>query len=240
MYRKELAYYFSTPIAYIVIGLYQLAVALLLWVVPGEYNIPQSGYAQVDGLFQLSPVLFMFLCPAVCMRLIAEERQSGTWTLLMTKPVSLVRIVLSKYAAALTLIVLAQLPCIIHYILVYNIAQPVGNIDGGAFFGGMLGLVFLSAAYSAISLWASSLSKSQIVTFIIALALCFMFYYGFDLIGMLFSSGKISTAISSVGLHAHYDAMMRGVIDGQDVAWFATISLVFILLTIIRLDKIED
>ena len=87
MFRKELAYYFSTPIAYIVIGLYLLAISLFLWVIPGEWNIVESGYAQVDGLFQLSPWLLMLLCPALTMRLFAEERNSGMWDLLRSKRV---------------------------------------------------------------------------------------------------------------------------------------------------------
>ena len=97
MYFKELRYYFSTPIAYIVIGLYLLAISLFLWVIPGQWNIIESGYAQVDGLFQLSPWLFMFLCPALTMRLFSEERQSGMWDLICTKPISLARIVSGKY-----------------------------------------------------------------------------------------------------------------------------------------------
>ena len=100
MYKKELSYYFSSPIAYIVIGLYQLAISLFLWVIPGQWNIIDSGYAQVDGLFQLSPWLMMLLCPALTMRLLSEERQSGIWDLIRTKPISLSRIMFGKYFAA--------------------------------------------------------------------------------------------------------------------------------------------
>ena len=114
MFRKELRYYFSTPIAYIVIGLYLLAISLFLWVIPGQWNIIDSGYAQVDGLFQLSPWLFMLLCPALTMRLFSEERQSGMWDLIRTKPISLTRIVLGKYFAARTLVLIGLLPCFVH------------------------------------------------------------------------------------------------------------------------------
>ena len=111
MYFKELRYYFSTPIAYIVIGLYLLAISLFLWVIPGQWNIIESGYAQVDGLFQLSPWLFMLLCPALTMRLFTEERQSGMWDLIRTKNISLLRIVASKSFAAWTLVLIGLLPC---------------------------------------------------------------------------------------------------------------------------------
>ena len=97
MYRKELTYYFSTPIAYIVIGLYLLAISLFLWVIPGQWNIIDSGYAQVDGLFQLSPWLFMLLCPALTMRLFSEERQSGIWDLIRTKLPALYSVSISQH-----------------------------------------------------------------------------------------------------------------------------------------------
>ena len=152
MYKKELTYYFSTPIAYIVIGLYLLAISLFLWVIPGEWNIIESGYSQTDGLFLLSPWLLMLLCPALSMRLFAEERQTGTWDLLRTKPISLGRIVTAKYFAAWTLVLIALLPCVVHYFAVAYIAEPMGNIDGGAFAGSFVGLVLLSAVFMAIGL----------------------------------------------------------------------------------------
>ena len=118
MFKKELSYYFSSPIAYIVIGLYQLAISLFLWVIPGQWNIIDSGYAQVDGLFQLSPWLMMLLCPALTMRLLSEERQSGIWDLIRTKPISLSRIMFGKYFAAWTLVLIGLLPCFVHYFVV--------------------------------------------------------------------------------------------------------------------------
>ncbi len=235
IYKKELRYFFATPIAYIVIGLYLLAVGLFLWVIPGEYNIPASGYAQVDGLFRLSPWFFLLLCPAITMRLIAEEQQTGTWQLLRTKPIALWKIVTGKYLAAWTLVVLAQLPCLVHYFLVYNLAEPVGNIDSGAFFGSFIGLLFLSAVFCAIGLWASSLTRSQIVAFIVGLVSCFLLFYGFDLLASLFQNGELVNAIQWLGLSQHYHSISRGVIDLCDFVYFISVSLLFILLTIRKL-----
>ncbi len=235
IYKKELRYFFATPIAYIVIGLYLLAVGLFLWVIPGEYNIPESGYAQVDGLFRLSPWFFLLLCPAITMRLIAEEQQTGTWQLLCTKPIALWKIVTGKYLAAWTLVVLAQLPCLVHYFLVYNLAEPVGNIDSGAFFGSFIGLLFLSAAFCAIGLWASSLTRSQIVAFIVGLVGCFLLFYGFDLLASIFQNGEVVNAIQWFGFSEHYRSISRGVIDLRDIVYFLTVSTLFTLLTIRRL-----
>lgn len=237
MYKKELAYYFSTPIAYIVIGLYLLIVSLLLWVIPGEWNIIESGYSQVDGLFQLSPWLFMLLCPALTMRLFAEERQNNTWNILRVKPVALWKIILEKYLAAWTIVVLAQIPCLVHYFLVYNLAEPVGNIDTGAFFGSFIGLFFLSAAYCAIGCLTSALTKSQIVAFVLGLLLSFVLTWGFDLIGSMMHSGTAQLVCEQIGLNAHYSSISRGVIDFKDLVYFLSISAIFLLLTIQTLRK---
>ena len=232
IYKKELRYYFSTPVGYIVIGLYLLAVSLFLWLIPGEYNIPDSGYAQADGLFRLSPWFFMMLCPAITMRLFAEEKQTGTWNLLRTKPIPVGRIVMGKYLAAWTLVAMAQLPCLIHYIMVYQLAEPRGNLDSGAFFGAFLGLLFLSAAFCAIGIWASSLTRSQIVAFIVGATLCFVLFFGFDLLSSLFTQGKAVNALQWIGLNEHYKSISRGVIDLRDVVYFLSISAVFVLLSI--------
>ena len=237
MYRKELRYYFSTPIAYIVIGLYLLAVGLFLWVIPGEWNIPDSGYAQVDGLFTLSPWLFMLLCPALTMRLFAEERQTDTWSLLKSKPIALWKIVASKYLAAWTVVVIAQLPCIVHYFIVYYLAEPVGNIDTGAFFGSFIGLLFLSSAFCATGTWTSTLTRSQIVAFIVGLLCSFLLFYGFDLLAMMFTGGTVVNTIQWFGLNSHYESISRGVLDLRDVIYFLSVSLIFVLFSIKSMQK---
>ena len=218
MYRKELRYYFSTPIAYIVIGLYLLAISLFLWVIPGQWNIIDSGYAQVDGLFQLSPWLFMLLCPALTMRLFSEERQSGLFDLLRTKPVSLTRIVLGKYLAAWTLVLIGLLPCLVHYFVVAYMAEPMGNLDSGAFAGSFIGLILLSGTFMAIGILCATFSKSQIVCFICGALSCFVLYW--------------------LLLQDHYSALSRGVIDLSDVLFFATISLIAVIAAIFTIDRL--
>lgn len=218
MYRKELSYYFSTPIAYIVIGLYLLAISLFLWVIPGQWNIIDSGYAQVDGLFQLSPWLFMLLCPALTMRLFSEERQSGMWDLLRTKPVSLTRMVLGKYFAAWTLVLIGLLPCFVHYFVVAYMAEPMGNLDSGAFLGSFIGLILLSGTFMAIGLLCATFSKSQIVCFITGALTCFVLYW--------------------VLLQDHYASLSRGVLDLRDVTFFVTLAALAILAAIITIDTL--
>ena len=218
MFRKELTYYFSTPIAYIVIGLYQLAISLFLWVIPGQWNIIDSGYAQVDGLFQLSPWLFMLLCPALTMRLLSEERQSGIWDLIRTKPVSMTRIMLGKYFAAWTLILIGLLPCFIHYFVVAYMAEPMGNLDSGAFMGSFIGLILLSGTFMAIGLLCATFSKSQIVCYILGALVGFILYWTI--------------------LQDHYSSLARGVIDLRDVFFFLTIIVVALIASIFTIDQL--
>ena len=218
MYWKELRYYFSTPIAYIVIGLYLLAISLFLWVIPGQWNIIDSGYAQVDGLFQLSPWLFMLLCPALTMRLLSEERQSGMWDLIRTKPVSLTRVMLGKYFAAWTLVLIGLLPCFVHYFVVAYMAEPMGNLDSWAFMGSFIGLILLSGTFMAIGLLCATFSKSQIVCFISGALLCFVLYW--------------------VILQDHYSSLSRGVLDLRDVLFFVFIAMLAIFISLLIIAKL--
>ena len=218
MFKKELSYYFSTPIAYIVIGLYQLAISLFLWVIPGQWNIIESGYAQVDGLFHISPWLFMLLCSALTMRLFAEERQSGIWDLIRTKPISVSRIVLGKYFAAWVLVLIGLLPCLVHYFVVAYMAEPMGNLDSGAFLGSFIGLILLSGAFLAIGLWCATCSKSQIVCFIVSTLVCFVLYWLF--------------------FQDYYSSLSRGVLDLRDVMFFITIIVFSLLGTTFTIDRL--
>ena len=218
MFRKELRYYFSTPIAYIVIALYQLAISLFLWVIPGQWNIIDSGYAQLDGLFLLSPWLFMLLCPSLTMRLLAEERQSGIWDLIRTKPVSLTRIMLGKYFAAWTLVLIGLLPCFIHYFVVAYMAEPMGNLDSGAFLGSFIGLILLSGTFMAIGLLCATFSKSQIVCFILGALACFVLYW--------------------LVLQDHYSSLSRGVLDLGDVIVFVGTVVMAIAASVYIIDHL--
>ena len=218
MYRKELRYYFSTPIAYIVIGLYQLAISLFLWVIPGQWNIIDSGYAQVDGLFQLSPWLFMLLCPALTMRLLSEERQSGIWDLIRTKPISLTRIMLGKYFAAWTLVLIGLLPCFVHYFVVAYMAEPIGNLDSGAFLGSFIGLILLSGTFMAVGLLCATFSKSQIVCFICGALSCFILYW--------------------ILLQNHYSSLSRGVLDLRDLSVFILVAVIAVMASIFIIHKL--
>jgi ABC-2 type transport system permease protein len=237
IFKKELRSFFSNATGYIVIGIFLIFTGLFLWVIPGEYNILDSGYANVDGLFYLAPWLFLFLCPAITMRLFAEEKQTGTWEILATKPISKMHIVLGKYFAGFVLVIIALLPVLLYYFSVSNLAEPIGNVDSGAFWGSFIGLIFLAAIYVAIGTFASSLSKNQIISFVVAVVLSFSLYYGFEVLAGFFTSGLSIQILETLGIHSHYKSMSRGVIDSRDLLYFIVVSVLFIYGTVWKIKR---
>ncbi len=229
--RKEFSNFFSSPIGYIVIGVFLVITGLFLWVFPGEYNILDAGYASMDGLFVLAPWLYLFLVPAVTMRLFAEEKRTGTIELLLTRPVTQLNIVLSKYLAGVLLVLFSLIPTLLYFLSVWLMGDPIGNIDTGGTWGSYIGLFFLAAIYVSIGVFSSSLTDNQIISFIVAAVLCFFFYYGFDLLASLASSGATENFIASLGINSHYESMSRGVIDSRDVIYYLVVIFIFVFMT---------
>ena len=236
--QKELKNYFSSLTAYVVIGIFLLATGLFLWVIPGTYNVIDAGYASVDGLFILAPWLFLFLCPAITMKSIAEEKQAGTWELLLTRPLSITNIVVGKFLAAWILVVLSILPSILYFVSVYFLAIPVGNVDIGAFAGSFMGLILISGVYISIGIMASSLVVNQMLSFIIALIFSFLMFYGFELTASFFSSGSVIFLLHNAGIHTHYQSISRGVIESGDLIYFFLLMILFLFLSV-KLLKIK-
>lgn len=230
IFKKEITSFWSSLIAYIVIGVFLLATGLFLWVFP-EFNILDFGYANLDGLFSMSPWLFMFLIPAVTMRSFSEEKNSGTIELLLTKPITDLQIVLGKFFAGVVLVFFALLPTLFYYFTVYKLADPVGNLDSGAIIGSYVGLFFLAGAYVAIGLFASSLTKNQIVSFILAVFLCFFFYAAFSSLSSLGISNKVILFLEELSISTHYVSISKGVLDTRDLIYFISLIVLFILFT---------
>lgn len=218
--NKEIRSFFSHPTGYIILGIFLIINGLFLWVIPGEYNVLENGYANVDGLFSLAPWLFLFLCPAITMNLITAEKQTGTWELLITKPLSVKSIILGKFFAVWIVVVLTILPSLVYFISVFLIAEPTGNVDTGAYVGSFFGLILLLGIYLSIGLFASSISANQIVSFLIAVVISFLLFYGFELFAMLFTAGEKAWSFMNLGINSHYKSISRGVIDLDDLIYF--------------------
>lgn len=227
--KKEFNSFFSSPIAYLVIGVFLLINGLFLWVFDDDFNILNAGFADINSFFYLAPWVLLFLIPAITMKMFADEFQTGTIEILRTKPVSDWQIILGKFWAALLLISIAILPTFVYVFSVSELGNPVGNIDMGSTIGSYLGLLLLAGAYAAIGLFTSTLSKNQIVAFIIGVLIIFLFYYGFDALSNLF--GTDSYTIKLMGINEHFKSISRGVIDSRDVIYFISIIVFFLFIT---------
>ena len=231
IWKKEVSAFFSSVTGYLVSGVFLLVTALFLWIIPGNLNIPFGGYATLDSLFWLAPWLYLFLVPAITMRLFSEEKKGGTMELLLSKPVTDWQIVNGKYLAGLTLVIVSLLPTLIYYLSVNNLALPIGNMDHGATWGSYVGLVFLAAVYVSIGVFASSLSANQVVAFVIAVVGCFFFYEGFEALASIPIFHSVADFIIFMGINEHYLSISRGIIDSRDIVYFAGIIFFFLALT---------
>ncbi|MCT4604142.1 MAG: gliding motility-associated ABC transporter permease subunit GldF [Marinifilum sp.] len=228
---KEFRSFFSSLTGYLILSVFLIATGLFVWVFPGSTNPLDTGYANLDVLFEMSPWIYLFLIPAVSMRLFADEKKQGTIELVYTRPLKETEIVLAKYFAALLVIVVSLLFCLIYYISIYYLGNPVGSIDSGAFWGSFIGLFFLAAVYVAIGVFSSSITDNQIVAFLLALVLCFLFYAGFDYLADLTIFRNMQSDIYNLGIQEHYKSISRGVIDSRDLVYFTGVIVAFLLIT---------
>ena len=229
LFRKELAGFFSSPIAYLIIGVFLLCTSSVLWVFP-EYSILNSGYASLANFFALAPYVFLLLIPAVCMRTLAEERKEGTLDLLLSRPISTLKIVLAKYLAIQAIVCLSLVPTLLYVYSVYVLGAPKGNLDGGAIMGSYIGLVFLSASFAAIGVFASSITKSQVTALVLAVLGSLFFFIGFDLLSGLALLQTFHSLVQTLGIQAHYEAISRGVLDTRDALYFLVLIAAFLFL----------
>ena len=231
LYRKEIKSYLSSLIGYVFIGVFLIIAGLFIWVFPIINNVLFSGMASLQGLFNTSKFLFLFLVPAITMRTFAEEKRSGTLELLLTQPLTDTQIIAAKFLASLTLLVIALIPTLLYVISVYNLGSPPGNIDLGGTWGSYLGLIFLGATFVSIGIFASSTTSNQIVAFVLAAPLCFIMYFGFEFIYGFETLGSMGFFIKKLGIDYHYTSISKGVIDTRDILYFTSVTLVFLIAT---------
>ncbi|HAF30757.1 MAG TPA: gliding motility-associated ABC transporter permease subunit GldF [Bacteroidales bacterium] len=229
--KKEISGFFSSLTGYVVIIVFLIINSLFMWIFPGVNNVLDSGYASLDSLFTIAPWVFLFLAPAVTMRMFADEKKSGTIELLLTKPITDFQIIFAKYLAGLILVLFSILPTLIYFYSVYQLGNPVGNIDTGGTWGSFIGLFFLAGIYVAIGILSSSFTENQIIAFIIGMLLCFVTYIGFDYISQLITFKSIDGFIINLGINEHYRSMSRGVIDSRDMIYFISVIAFFLLVT---------
>ena len=231
IYVKEITHYFSSLIAYIVIGVFLLFMGLILWVFP-ETAIPDNHYANLNAFFTMAPTIFTFIIPAITMHAFSEERQNGTIEMLMTKPLKSWQIIAGKYLAGISLIFFALIPTLVYFYSVYQLGYPKGNIDTGAIIGSYIGLILLASAFTAIGLFSSCLTPNQVVAFVIGTFTCFFFHWAFEYTSKLpLFFGIFDDVIQRLGMNYHYLSLSRGLLDSRDVLYFLSLIALFLLLS---------
>lgn len=217
IFIKEFRDYFVSPAAYIVISIFLVVTGWFFFMTFFIYD-----QASLRNFFALLPVIFSFIIPAITMRLFSEEKSTGSYEILMTLPVTLNDVILGKFAACTAFVVAMLIPTLLYPVTI----SFIGQIDWGPVLGGYLGALLLGAAFSAIGLFASSLTRNQIVAFIIGVAICF----SLTLIDkmLLFFPGSILGILEYLGADFHFHNVSKGIIDSRDIVYF--ISVIFISL----------
>jgi ABC-2 type transport system permease protein len=227
--KKELRQFFSSLTGYIAIIVFLLINGLVLFVF--KNNILDNGYATLENFFSLAPWILLFLIPAITMRSFADEYKGGTYEILRTQPLTSWQIVGGKFLGSFIVAFIALMPTLVYYFSINHLAATTG-IDAGAAAGSYLGLLFLTAVFTSISICISSFTANSVVAFIISLIACVLLYYGFTAISQLsiFKNGA-DYYIEMLGIEPHYQSISRGVIDTRDVIYFLSLIFFFLFIT---------
>ena len=234
--KKELHQFFSNLTGYIAIVLFLLVNGLFLFVLK-DSNLFDFGYATLDKFFELAPWVLIFLVPAISMRSLSEEIRSGTFEILRTKPITCRQIVLGKYLSILLVLLFVIVPTFIYILTIKNLSAA-GSIDDGGIAGSYIGLFLLAAVFAAISLCCSSFTSNAVVAFLISAFACLLLYFGFNAVSKLpVFQGRADYYIEMLGIDFHYRSISRGVMDSRDMIYFASIILLFLLITVRTIQK---
>ena len=237
IYFKEINSFFSSLTGYVVLVIFLLLSGCFMWVF-SDTNVFSYNYASLGQFFSTAPLVLLFLIPAVTMQSFADEKRRGTMEFLATKPLTDFQIILGKYFACMTLVILALIPTLVYYWSIYNLGSPAGNIDNGAVIGSYIGLAFLASVFVAVGIWVSSLTSNQIVAFIASAFLCFLLYFSFGFISELpLFFGRWDEAVQYFGIEYHYDNISKGRIDTRDVMYFISLTGFVLWLTYISLQR---
>lgn len=237
LFKKEVNAFFSNLSAYLITAVFLISLGLIVWVFPGT-SVLDYGYADLEPLFSYTPFVFIFLLPAITMRMVAEERKSGTWELLKTSPLKNYQIVLAKYFAALVLLFFSLIPTLVYYFSIVQLGDTIGNIDSAGFFGAYIGLFLVGALFAAVGLFSSSITSNQIVSFVLAVFLSFLLYGGIGALATL-SSGDQALMLQGLGADFHYEQMGRGVIVSENIYYFIGMILTFLVCSWVMINKDE-
>jgi len=230
VYLKEINAFLNSLIAYIIIFVFLTTIGLIIWVFP-DTSVLEYGYADLGTLFSFGPYVFLFLIPAITMRMFSEEKKSGTLEILFTHPLRDWEIIMGKFLAGFSLVLFTLIPTFLYYYTIYQLGSPVGNIDTAGTTGSYVGLLLLGGVFTSIGIFSSSITENQVVAFIIAVFLCFFIFSGFNSLASINWWGKGADFIDRLGILYHYNSLSRGLIDSRNLAYFFSVMAIMLLST---------
>jgi ABC-2 type transport system permease protein len=226
VFRRELRSYFNSPVAYVVMIVF---LAIIGWFFAS--NLFLMNLATLRVMFELVPLVFLFFVPAVTMRLLAEEKKSGTLELLITKPVTDVEIVVGKFLAAWTLVAASIIPTVVYLATIMILGSP----DIGPILSGYAGLLLMGGVYVAIGLFASSLTENQIVAFIVGFLLVFILFM-LDKV-LIYLPSSFASTLEFLAIDTHFSNIARGVVDSRDLIYFFSLLGFSLMLATVSLER---
>jgi len=227
IFKREFNAYFVSPIAYIVISIFLLIVG---WFFFSTFFL--EGHVSMTKLFALLPIMFTFIIPAITMRLFSEELSVGSYELLITMPVKNTDVILGKFLASLLFIAVMLSPTLIYAISI----SFLGKLDIGPLIGGYLGAIVLGGSFSAIGIMASSLTKDQVIAFIIGMAICFSLTFIIDYV-LFFLPDTFVSFFQHMSARFHFENIAKGVVNSRDFIYFISVSFIALYITNMILEK---
>ena len=223
--KKELWSYVGNWSAWAIIGAFSLVSALFLFFFDNDFNFFDIGSASLQNFFVLAPWLLLFIIPALSMKSIAEEHQSGTLYWLFSQPLKISQIVVGKFMAVWVLGILCLVPSLIYLYTIYSLGVPRGNLDFGATMGSYLGVVVLIGAFAALGILSSAIANNQIMAFLISLFFNFILYFGLEQLASYRLLGGADYILQKLGFYHHFVGFTRGLIDSRDLFYFLLVIL---------------
>tara|TARA_B100000989_G_scaffold121291_1_gene89498 strand:+ start:264 stop:995 length:732 start_codon:yes stop_codon:yes gene_type:complete len=235
--KRELRFYFSQMTGYLIVTIYLVLTALLLWFFNTPYNLLNSELGSFSPFFELTPILFLFLIPAISMRTFSEEFTQGTFELLITKPLSSLQIFVGKLLGVLLVLIIIIIPTLLHAVSLDSLLQSDSELDWVIIMSSYFALIFLAILFVATSLCSSLLFQSQVASFLVAVLGCFIHFYFWSFLADLSQDLNFYNLINSFSTQLHYNGLSRGVIALENVLHFVGLSITFFLLGIQLINK---
>ncbi|MDH0658497.1 ABC transporter permease subunit [Empedobacter sp. GD03865] len=237
IFKKEFSNFYLGFNAYLATATFVIVSVLFLWFFDNEFNVFNTGNASLSSFFFVGPWIFLFMIPALTMKLIAEEQANGTLLWLFTLPIKDNQIIWGKYLAVVSVIVFCLLSTFLFTITLQEFLMPEQELDYGTIFSGYLGLFFLGSLFAAIGLFTSSITKNQVMAYVLSVFFCFIIFYGFESLASYNLLGSMDFYVQKIGSFTHYNQFLKGIIDTRDLLYFLILIGILNQISIVNLEN---